>query len=160
MLTDVELTEPPAEWEVEEAEDSPVEDTRGGPEVFSFSRFWESQLRVRYHRADLYLVLAIIVAIFTMAWVLWATPAAGAHGKPRLSPWERTLVGLGLAEESAPVKPTYRGNPNVRVWVDPHTALYYCPGEEQYGKTPDGRYSSQREAQMDRFEPSARAACE
>jgi hypothetical protein len=46
------------------------------------------------------------------------------------------------------------------VWIDPHTALYYCPGDEQYQKTDGGRFSSQREAQMDRFEPASRSACE
>jgi hypothetical protein len=53
-----------------------------------------------------------------------------------------------------------RGNPDVRVWVDPHAALYYCPGDEQYGKTDGGRYTTQKDAQMDQFEPAFRAACE
>jgi len=46
------------------------------------------------------------------------------------------------------------------VWIDSHTALYYCPGEEQYGKTADGRFSTQRDAQMESFEPASRSACE
>ena len=116
------------------------------------------RLRLRFHRADLYLVVAIVVSTFAMIWVLSATPAAGAQRKPRLRPWERALVSLGLAD--APDPPPRRGNPNIQVWVDPKTALYYCVGEELYGKAPGGHATTQREAQMDQFEPASRAACE
>jgi hypothetical protein len=116
------------------------------------------RLRLRFHRADLYLVVAIVVSTFAMIWVLSATPAVGAQRKPRLRPWERALVSLGLAD--APDPPTRRGNPNIQVWVDPKTALYYCVGEELYGKAPGGHATTQGEAQMDQFEPAGRAACE
>lgn len=116
------------------------------------------RLRLRFHRADLYLVVAIVVSTFAMIWVLSATPAAGAQRKPRLRPWERALVSLGLAD--APDPPPRRGNPNIQVWVDPKTALYYCVGEELYGKAPGGHATTQREAQIDQFEPAGRAACQ
>jgi hypothetical protein len=116
------------------------------------------QLKLRFHRADLYLVVAIIVSTFAMLWVLLATPAPSAPNKPRLRPWERAMISLGLAE--APDPPAKRGNPNARVWVDPKTALYYCYGEDQYGKTPGGHATTQREAQLDSFEPASRAACD
>jgi predicted nucleic acid-binding Zn ribbon protein len=121
-------------------------------------RLRDLRLKLRFHRADLYLVVAIIVSTFAMLWVLSATPAPSALRKPHLRPWERALVSLGLAE--APEPPPRRGNPTVQVWVDPRTALYYCYGEEQYGQTPGGRVATQREAQMDQFEPAGRAACE
>ncbi|MFY9559442.1 MAG: hypothetical protein WAQ52_04340, partial [Terriglobales bacterium] len=44
------------------------------------------RLKLRFHRADLYLVVAIIVSTFAMLWVLTATPAPGAPRKPRLRP--------------------------------------------------------------------------
>lgn len=116
------------------------------------------RLKLLFHRADLYLVVAIVVSTFAMLWVLSATPAAGAHRKPRLRPWESALISLGLAE--APEPPPRRGNPNISVWVDPKTALYYCAGEELYGKAPGGRVATQGEAQMDQFEPAGRVACE
>ena len=115
-------------------------------------------LKLRFHRADFYLVIAIVVSTFAMVWVLSATPTAGAHQKPRLHPWERAMVSLGLAE--APEPPARRGNPTVSVWVDPKTALYYCAGEELYGKAPGGHVATQREAQLDQFEPAGRAPCE
>jgi hypothetical protein len=116
------------------------------------------RLRLRFRRADFYLVVAIAVSTFALSWVLLATPSPGAHRKPRLRPWERALVSLGLAE--APEPPQRRGNPNISVWVDPKTALYYCVGEELYGKAPGGHVATQREAQMDQFEPADRAPCE
>jgi hypothetical protein len=124
--------------------------------------FWKRPVKLRFDRSDLYLVLAIAIAAVALLWVATgtATPKHGAavqHGV-HLTLWERTLVGLGLAE--APDPPVYRGDPNVKVWVDPHTALYYCEGEDLYGKAAGGRLTTQREAQMDQFEPSERAACE
>jgi hypothetical protein len=116
-------------------------------------------LVLKFHRGDLYLVIAILVAAVAIAWVIWGTPlTSGASKAPQLSVGERTLVKLGIAE--APDRPiTYRGNPNARVWADPHTALYYCDGDEQFGNTRGGHYSTQKEAQMDRFSPAARTAC-
>jgi hypothetical protein len=67
-------------------------------------------------------------------------------------------VSLGLAE--APPAPTYLGNPNAPVWVDLHTALYYCSGSDLYGKTPGGKFTTQRDAQLDQFEPAARKTCD
>jgi hypothetical protein len=110
--------------------------------------------QLNLHRADLYLGIAILVAVLAL---FWPTPAPPQ--KPRLDPWQRVLVKLGIAEASAPQAIHYRGDPNIEVWVDPHTALYYCPGEEQYRKTADGRLTSQRNAQADQFEPANRAAC-
>ena len=117
-------------------------------------RFADWHVKVRFHRADLYLGVAIFVAVLALLW-----PAAGAPRPAALGPWERALVTLGNAEVPTPIV-HFQGDPSLAVWVDPHTALYYCPGEEQYGKTADGRFSPQREAQMDRFEPASRSACE
>jgi hypothetical protein len=118
-------------------------------------RNW-SDLRVtlRFHRADLYLGLAVFVALLALLW-----PAASAPRRPRLGLWQRALISIGIAEAPAPVI-HLQGDPGVQVWVDPHTALYYCPGSDPYGKTTDGRFSTQRDAQLDRFEPAARSVCE
>jgi hypothetical protein len=117
-------------------------------------RFADLRVTLRFHRADLYLGIAVFVAFVALLW-----PAAVAPRKATLSPWDRALLALGIAEAPAPVQ-HFQGDPTIEVWVDPHTALYYCPGEEPYGKTADGRFSSQREAQMDRFESANRSACE
>ena len=105
-------------------------------------------------KADLYLGIAILIAALAIVW-----PSPALPQKPHLEPWQRILVKMGIAE-APPVTVHYRGNPNVQVWVDPHTALYYCSGEEQYGKTVNGRYAAQREAQLEQFEPAGRSVCQ
>jgi len=114
------------------------------------------RVKLRFRRADVYLGLAIFVAAFALLW-----PAAGSTrpAAPTLSSWDRALIALGIAEAPTP-EVHLQGDPAIQVWIDPHTALYYCPGEEQYGKAAGGHYSTQREAQMDRFEPAGRSACE
>jgi hypothetical protein len=88
--------------------------------------------------------------------------AAAPNRKPApnadLSTFDKLLIGLGLAE--APEPPENKGNPDTQVWIDLHTALYYCPGSDLYGKTPKGRIASQRDAQLDQFEPADRKPCD
>ena len=117
-------------------------------------RLADGRVKLRFRRADLYLGTAIVVAALALLW-----PAAGSPRRAGLSSWERALVTIGIAEAPAPAI-HLQGDPGIEVWVDPHSALYYCPGEEQYGTTSDGRMSSQHDAQMDRFEPAGRSACE
>jgi hypothetical protein len=148
------------------AADSPsgeatIEDDDGSPRSSSSSsslsllqRLADLRVTLRFRRADLYLGAAVFVAAFALLW-----PAASAPRRAALGPVERLLVTLGIAEAPAPVV-HLQGDPGIEVWIDPHTALYYCPGEEPYGKTPNGRLSSQRDAQVDRFEPANRSACE
>jgi hypothetical protein len=68
------------------------------------------------------------------------------------------LISLGMAE--APQPPADKGDPTAQVWVDTHTGLYYCPGADLYGKTPKGKYTTQRDAQLDQFEPAYRKTCD
>jgi ribosomal protein L40E len=117
-------------------------------------RLGDLRVTLRFHRANLYLGAAIILAACALMW-----PTVSAPQRDTLSPMEKILVALGVAEAPAPVIHSV-GDPGIDVWVDPHTALYYCPGEDQYGKTADGRVSSQHDAQMDRFQPAGRAVCE
>jgi len=112
------------------------------------------------HRADVYVGAAVVMLLL----VLSARPTEN-HGpvkspppQPSLTLFERVLVGLGLAE--APPAPVYLGNLNAPVWVDLHTALYYCSDSDLYGKTPGGKFTTQRDAQMDQFEPAARRNCD
>lgn len=66
------------------------------------------------------------------------------------------LLSFGLKAASSRAS---AGNPDARVWIDLRTALYYCPGEPQYARHPNGRFSRQIEAQLDHFEPASRRAC-
>jgi len=123
-------------------------------------------------RANVYLVLAAVILLIVISgWGMRpaSTAVAGnrspagngqqqAPAQPNLTLFEKFLVSVGLAE--APPAPSYLGNPDTQVWVDVHTALYHCPGTDLYGKTADGRFASQRDAQQDQFEPANRKVCQ
>lgn len=114
------------------------------------------------HGGDLSVATAaLILLLVVFGWSTRPAPhraASKAPPQPSLTLFEQLLVGLGMAE--APAAPTPLGNPNVQVWEDLHTGLYYCPGAELYGKTPGGKVTNQRDAQLDQFEPAARKICE
>jgi GAF domain-containing protein len=129
-------------------------------------RFWKRQ------KANIYLGAAAIVLIAVLSG--WGTRsprtfaansgAAAANKRPTIAPepkltlGEKFLVSIGLAE--APPPTVSMGNPDAQVWVDLHTALYYCSGADLYGKTSTGKFTTQRDAQLDQFEPAYRKNCE
>jgi hypothetical protein len=140
----------------------------------------KSSAFARQHRGDLALAASFVLFLITIVWAVssdhpttsadsgsQAATAANAPAKakkkqapppPKLSMWDEFLVNIGLAEP--PPAPSYSGNPNIPVWVDVHTALYYCPGSDLYGKTPQGKIASQHDAQLDQFEPASRKVCD
>ncbi len=136
----------------------------------ALARFWRSR------RGDFYLAVAVILMLVVIRWGIWSNHSVGATSggtavsgsatrrKPPandadLSWFDKFLIGLGLADPPDEA-PEYKGNPDTQVWVDLHTALYYCPGTDLYGKTPKGKLSTQREAQLDQFEPASRKPCD
>jgi len=129
------------------------------PESASSESWLRHQWRV--NRANFYLAGAALLLIIVLSG--WGTSPVQNSGLapnpavPQLTLFEKMLVALGVAE--APATPVYLGNPDTPVWVDLHTALYYCPGADLYGKTEGGKIATQRSAQMDQFEPAHRKAC-
>ena len=139
----------------------------GSRKPSSLSRFWKAR------RGDIYLAVAVLLVAGVIRWGIWSNhsvsanhtgPApAGAqtHTEPTpdadLTPFDKILISVGLADP--PAAPEDRGNPEVKVWIDSQSALYYCPGEDLYGKTPKGKFTSQRDAQLDQYEPAARKPC-
>jgi hypothetical protein len=117
-----------------------------------------------HNRANLYLGAALVMLILVLSG--WGTrhvqeqiSAVRQKSSPtQLTSFERMLVSIGLAE--APTAPVYKGNPNTQVWVDLHTALYYCPGSDLYGKTLGGKFTTQSDAQQDQFQPAAEKSCD
>lgn len=70
---------------------------------------------------------------------------------------DTVLEHAGLKSQAAT---SDEGNPDAKVWIDLHTALYYCRGESAYGKTPRGKYARQQDARLDQFQPANRKPCE
>jgi len=114
------------------------------------------------HQGDVSVVISLLVLLLAIGWWSPHQPAPKSRTKtsqPSLTLFERALVGLGLAEPPT-VDPGFGGNPHAQVWEDVHTALYYCSGSEEYGKTDGGKMATQRDAQLDQFKPAALKACE
>lgn len=107
------------------------------------------------------IAIALASAVLLVVIFQWATQPVPSSGQVReLSGFEQVLVSLGLAEAPAPTALPSPGNPNTKVWVDVHTALYYCPGADIYGKTTNGKFTTQLDAQRDHFQPSTLKACD
>ncbi len=139
--------------------DASAESSANRKQGITHGSFWKllqaGILRFRVkRRATLLMAGGIGLAFVLTLWGFWPSQSSS-----QLTWFESLLVELGLAEVPARA-PSHLGGPDVRVWVDVHTALYYCPGSDLYGKTPGGRFSSQRAAQQDQFEPATRVACE
>jgi len=157
-------SEPVADWSSAAAARTFLEHV-AGQRPSAWTRFWNDR------RGDVYLAIAVILVACAIRWGIWSghsvsatgspSAAAAVHRKPApeddLSLFDRMLVKLGLAE--APEPSESKGNPETQVWVDLKTALYYCPGTDLYGKTPKGKFTTQRDAQLDQFEPAYRKAC-
>jgi hypothetical protein len=137
-----------------------VADKRSG----SIAQFWSTR------RGDIYLAIAVVLVICVIFWGMMSNHPVGANASQNpaaaeqqkapsagISLWDRMLIQLGLAD--APEPPEDKGNPATQVWIDQRTGQYYCPGADLYGKTPKGKFASQRDAQLDQFEPAFRKPC-
>jgi GAF domain-containing protein len=159
----------PADWSSAATARDFLEELANGKPRGALAGFWNAR------RGDIYLAIAVILVACVIRWGIWSNHSVGAtaapgsaaatnHRKaapapePELSLMDRMLISLGLAE--TPEVPEEKGNPSTQVWVDLRTALYYCPGTDLYGKTPKGKYTSQRDAQLDQYEPAYRKACD
>ena len=158
---------PPAagDWSSAESARNYLQQVARGTQRTWLAAFWNQ------HRGDLYLAIAVLVVLVVLRFGLWSNrpvnaksnPAAATSSVHKTAPrelpiFDRVLIQLGLAE--APPAPEDKGNPTTPVWVDLQTGLYYCPNTDSYGKTPKGKYTPQRDAQLDQFAPAYRKVCD
>lgn len=166
----------PSVSETSVAEEASTSPTAASYEIAPAENIWSSAARARAwlesvkkqrpnklwldtNRANLYLVISVILLVAVLFG--WGSPSRITpqnSAQPQLTTFEHFLVDIGIAE--APPSRAFLGNPNTQVWEDVHTALYYCPGADLYGKTPGGKIATQRDAQLDQFEPALRRACD
>src|SRR5215218_7393776 len=84
---------------------------------------------------------------------------------------KRVLVILILVVSSAvaqqkqptpkpsPTPPPARGVPTIKVWVDTEYGFYHCPSTKLYGKTKQGVYMTQKQAQDRGYRPAYGTFC-
>jgi hypothetical protein len=126
-----------------------LEDEKTFGETNLWSR-WESLLsKIRLKDA-----LLLCVALALAFGVASAWPSSDGQ----LTWFQSTMIRLGIYH-TASRSPVY-GNPDLNVWVDARTSLYYCPGSEQYGNTTEGHFTTQREALQAHSQPASGLACQ
>jgi len=73
------------------------------------------------------------------------------------------LFSTPLAHQKQPApspSPTpSRGIPTIKVWVDTEYGFYHCPNTKLYGKTKQGVYMTQKQAQDRGYRPAYGTYC-
>ena len=74
------------------------------------------------------------------------------------------LVPSALAQQQKKPTPTpspspTRGIPTIKVWVDTEYGFYHCPNSKLYGKTKQGVYMTQKQAQDRGYRPAYGTYC-
>ena len=74
--------------------------------------------------------------------------------------YQLVLVLSDRYEQAQKPRQAHVGNPQVKVWAEMHTGLYHCPGDELWGKTKNGKYMTQLQAEGDAFQPAHSQPCQ
>lgn len=67
--------------------------------------------------------------------------------------------GMAQQKKPTPTPQPSRGDPNVVVWVDTEYGYYHCPTSKLYGKTKQGVYMTQKQAQDRGYRPAYGTFC-
>jgi hypothetical protein len=124
-------------------------------DLFSDVSLWRRILRTGQSRLRAKDVVLILIAAVLTFGVISAWPRSNGQ----LTWFGSIVVRMGLARP--PVhRPTYAGNPDINVWVDERTSVYYCPGADLYGNTANGYFATQEQAQTAQIQPASGLACQ
>ena len=69
------------------------------------------------------------------------------------------LVSSAMAQQQKQQPLPSRGIPTIRVWVDTGYGFYHCPNTKLYGKTKQGVYMTQKQAQDRGYRPAYGTYC-
>ena len=103
------------------------------------------------HRSKIYLGTSVLIFLLVLT-------LPQRSPETNLTMFKELSLGLGLA--ATPSMPVPDDHPDVGVWVDLHTGLYYCSGTEAYGKTGEGKFTNQSQAREEHFKPAASNVCQ
>ena len=70
-----------------------------------------------------------------------------------------TFAQQQKAPTPSPTPSPSRGIPTIKVWVDTEYGFYHCPNTKLYGKTKQGVYMIQKQAQDRGYRPAYGAYC-
>jgi putative methionine-R-sulfoxide reductase with GAF domain len=104
-------------------------------------------------------------AVTTLAANTNSAPNNAAATNPTIANSVKQLLG-GVSSDFSkllPVnekaEPPSNGDPNLKVWVDTRKGYYYCPGDENYGRTGKGSFMTQKEAESNYYIPALIKPC-
>jgi len=103
------------------------------------------------HRSKIYLGTSVLIFLLVLT-------LPQRSPETNLTMFKELSLNLGLA--ATPSMPVPDDHPDVGVWVDLHTGLYYCSGTETYGKTGEGKFTTQRQAREEHFKPANSNVCQ
>jgi general secretion pathway protein A len=103
------------------------------------------------HRSKIYLGTSVLIFLLVLT-------LPQRFPETNLTIFKELSLNLGLA--AAPSMPVPDDHPDAGVWVDLHTGLYYCSGTETYGKTGEGKFTTQRQAREEHFKPANSNVCQ
>lgn len=67
------------------------------------------------------------------------------------------FISYVMAQQKIP--PPSRGVPTIKVWVDTEYGFYHCPNSKFYGKTKQGIFMTQKQAQDRSYRPAYGTFC-
>jgi preprotein translocase subunit SecG len=73
--------------------------------------------------------------------------------------YQLVLVLFVRYEHAGKPKQARTGNPQVKVWAEMQTGLYRCPGDPSWGKSAQGKYLTQLDAERNSFKPAHHQPC-
>lgn len=68
-------------------------------------------------------------------------------------------TAIAQQKQPAPSPTPSRGVPTIKVWVDTEYGFYHCPSTKLYGKTKQGVYMTQKQAQDRGYRPAYGTYC-
>ena len=73
---------------------------------------------------------------------------------------QQSTVATPSGTASTQADKSDKGKPDVKVWVNTNSGVYHCPDSQWYGKTKEGKYMTQAEAQKAGHRPAYHKVCQ
>jgi hypothetical protein len=108
-------------------------------------------------------MLTAVAALITALGVVGILGPKSTDVQPTVtpSPSNPSFFTAGPPPNSTP-SPTKQllGPPNIKVWVNTKSGIYHCARSKDYGRTGDGVYMTQAQAQLDGKRPARGKVCQ